>query len=208
MPRDTMPGDRLSVRVTAAATGTAAPDETSPWVRRWLGAAATGTPPQGLDVLDFAAGRGRHARLACGLGHRVCAADRDAAALEALAELPIERIVCDLERTPWPFQSRRFDVVLCCNYLDRERWEAMAALLAPGGWLVHETFAAGNARLGRPSNPHFLLRPDELLQRSAAAALQVVAFEQGRQELPHPAVVQRLCARRVGPFDEADAPLG
>lgn len=185
----------------------------SRWVSRWLGVAAAAAA-RPLAVLDFAAGSGRHARLAAAQGHHVVAVDRDAAALSTLADDAVECVVCDLEHMPWPFAARRFDVVICCNYLDRARWEPMAALLAPGGWLVHETFALGNARFGRPSNPDHLLRPGELLQRAAAAALQVVAFEQGVTGPPRQAAVQRLCVRHVpdgtmsGRGDGADAPLG
>ena len=34
--------------------------------------------------------------------------------------------------------------------------------VAPGGLLLYETFAQGNERFGKPSNPDFLLRPGEL----------------------------------------------
>jgi hypothetical protein len=59
--------------------------------------------------------------------------------------------------------------------------------------LLYETFASGNEQFGRPSNPEFLLRENELLDL-ARAGLCVVAFEQGRIDGEHPAVVQRLAA--------------
>jgi hypothetical protein len=59
--------------------------------------------------------------------------------------------------------------------------------------LIYETFMTGNATLGKPSNPDFLLRPGELLER-VGARLTVIAFEQGRIERPKPAYVQRVCA--------------
>jgi hypothetical protein len=65
--------------------------------------------------------------------------------------------------------------------------------LAEGGVLVYETFARGNETVGRPSNPDFLLAPGELLR--AAAALRVVAFEDGFLAAPD-RFVQRLCAAR------------
>ena len=46
---------------------------------------------------------------------------------------------------------------------------------------------------GRPSNPDFLLKPGELLDR-ARPRLTVVAFEQGRVDTPKAAFVQRICA--------------
>jgi len=73
--------------------------------------------------------------------------------------------------------------------------------LRPGGVLVYETFMAGNERFGRPSNPHFLLRPGELLA-AVQGQLEVVAFEQGEVGTPKPAVVQRICALK-GAADRA-----
>jgi len=69
---------------------------------------------------------------------------------------------------------------------------ALKAALAPGGIVIYETFAAGNERFGRPSNPDFLLRPGELLD--AFAGLTVIAFEQGEVSRPRPAVIQRVAA--------------
>jgi hypothetical protein len=60
--------------------------------------------------------------------------------------------------------------------------------------LIYETFMIGNEKLGRPSNPAFLLRPGELLE--AFGALDVVAFEQGVVETPKPAAIQRICGVR------------
>jgi hypothetical protein len=60
--------------------------------------------------------------------------------------------------------------------------------------LLYETFAAGNAAFGKPANPAFLLAPGELL--GAFAALRAIAFEDGYEATPRPAMVQRLAATR------------
>lgn len=163
----------------------------SAWVTRWL----RDCPP-GATLLDFAAGSGRHARAAHALGMIVTAADRDQAALDGLSDLPVERIAADLECGAWPFGSRRFDVVVCTNYLFRPRLALLAALVGAGGRLVYETFAAGHERFGRPSNPAYLLRDGELLDLARAAGLRVAGYEQGLREGGSPALVQRLCALR------------
>lgn len=163
----------------------------SDWVLRWL----EGCPP-GATMLDWAAGSGRHARAAHALGLIVTAVDRDPAALDGLSDLPVERIVADLERGPWPFAHRRFDVVVCTNYLFRPRLALLAALVADGGRLIYETFAVGHERFGRPANPTFLLRDGELLDLARAAGLRVAAYEHGERAGPRPALVQRLCALR------------
>ena len=63
--------------------------------------------------------------------------------------------------------------------------------------LLYETFAEGHQALGRPTNPAFLLRQDELLD-VARGGLSIVAFEQGRLAGVRPAIVQRLAAIRPG----------
>jgi hypothetical protein len=61
--------------------------------------------------------------------------------------------------------------------------------------LIYETFAAGNERFGKPSNPAFLLAPGELLE-AVRGKLRVIAYEDLTVGEPKPAAVQRLAARR------------
>lgn len=147
-------------------------------------------------MLDVAAGSGRHAREALRLGLRATAIDRDAAALSGLGGGIVVR-VADLEGGDWPFAQECFDAVVVANYLFRARFALIAALVAPGGLLVYETFAQGNERYGKPSNPAFLLAAGELLQRCRSAGLTVLAYEHGMLARPRPAIVQRVCATRA-----------
>lgn len=157
--------------------------------------------PANARVLDLAAGSGRHARLLAARGAQVLAVDRDAAALAAYAADPrIETRVVDLEADGWPLAGETFDAIVVANYLHRPLFPHLRSALAPDGVLLYETFAAGNERFGRPSNPAFLLRNDELLQLAAGPPqpLTVVAFEQGREDSGgRTIVVARLAA--VGP---------
>jgi SAM-dependent methyltransferase len=148
----------------------------------------------GGRVLDLACGSGRHARYLAQLGLQVEAVDRDADALGRLAAVTgVTTRVADLENGPWPFSGRQFDAIIVVNYLHRPLFPHLLAALAPGGVLIYETFALGNARYGRPGNPDFLLKPGELLEL-ARGRLRVVAYEDGYVETPKPAMVQRLCA--------------
>jgi hypothetical protein len=67
--------------------------------------------------------------------------------------------------------------------------------LEPMGVLVYETFARGNGRFGKPSNPAFLLEPGELLE-AVRGKLRVIAYEDRVVDEPRPAAIQRLAARR------------
>jgi SAM-dependent methyltransferase len=163
----------------------AAPSE---WVCRFVAMI-----PRGGRVLDVACGSGRHTRLLAALGYRVEAVDRDAQAVAALAQVAgVSGMTADLEAAPWPYPGERFDGVVVTNYLHRPLLPTLVDSLAAGGVLIYETFARGNERYGRPSNPAFLLQPGELLR--AAASLRVVAFEDLHVETPAPAMVQRICA--------------
>jgi SAM-dependent methyltransferase len=165
--------------------GTGAP---SAWVMRglrWL--------PRSARVLDLASGHGRHARAAQSLGMVVTAADRDASALAAVGG-GVRCVQADLEAEPLPFEAGSFDAVMVTNYLYRPRFSEICDLLAPGGLLIYETFALGNERYGRPSNPDFLLQPGELFERCVSAGLRVVAFEDGVSVSGRKARIQRVLA--------------
>lgn len=182
--------------MTTAGIPPGAADAPSDWVVRWAHLI-----PGGGEVLDIAAGHGRHARWLAARGHHVVALERDGAALAALAGIgAVEPVQADLEDgSPWPLaESRRFAAVVVTRYLHRPLLPRLAALLAPGGVLVYETFARGNETVGRPSNPAFLLAPGELLD-AVRPALRVIAFEDGFEATPRPAFVQRICAVRVRP---------
>lgn len=163
----------------------------SAWVCRFAGLIAAGGA-----VLDLACGQGRHARYLAARGYKVEALDRDSAALVSLAGVAGVTTRCaDVENAPWPYRPGSFDGVVVSNYLHRPLVADLLASLRPGGVFIYETFALGNEKLGRPSNPEFLLRAHELLEW-VEGRLELVAFEQGLVALPKPAVVQRICAVR------------
>jgi len=182
LDREASPCDRLPAEDADAAV--------SPWLARFAAAIRAGG-----EVLDLAAGSGRNARWLAARGYRVEAVDRDAAALAALAGIAgVSVRVADLEHGGWPYAGRRFDGIVVSRYLHRPLLPLIEGALASGGVLIYETFMVGNERFGRPANPDFLLRSQELLDLARAAGLRVVACEEGEVALPRPAMLQRLCA--------------
>ncbi|WP_460843996.1 class I SAM-dependent methyltransferase [Noviherbaspirillum agri] len=170
-------------------------DQPSAWVKRFAPLIPAG------EVLDLACGGGRHARLLAALGHEVLAVDQDVSALELAAGPGITTLQVDLEAGPlsgggtWPFEAGRFAGIVVTNYLHRPLLPHLLDSLAPGGVLIYETFAQGNERFGKPSNPLFLLQRGELLDaaRQRGEAHHVLAFEDGFIDMPKPAIVQRIC---------------
>lgn len=164
----------------------------SPWVVRFLAGVRAGG-----RALDVACGGGRHLELGLGLGLAMVGVDRDLSAVRHLAGQPrLELVQADLEDGgPFPFAAGSFDGVIVTNYLWRPRLADIVAAVAPGGVLIYETFAVGNERLGRPSNPAFLLQPGELVE-AVRATLTIVGFEHARLAEPD-RIVQRIAA--VGP---------
>ncbi|NQV58289.1 MAG: class I SAM-dependent methyltransferase [Alphaproteobacteria bacterium] len=162
----------------------------SPWICQFADLV-----PQNGPVLDLACGSGRHSRFFLDRGHPVTAIDRDVEALEPRDGLEI--LPCDLEDgSPWPLDQRRFAAVVVVNYLYRPLLPLLVRAVAPGGLLLYDTFAVGNEAFGRPSNPEFLLRPDEL-PAAVEGELAVLDYFHGRIETPKPAMRQQICARRI-----------
>jgi SAM-dependent methyltransferase len=157
----------------------------SSWVQRWADLVERG------PVLDVACGAGRHAVFFAERGLEVFAVDRD----EQVLPGSIHFVKADLEDgSPWPWPGKRFAAIVITNYLHRPLFPTLIQSLDEGGVLLYETFMVGNERYGKPTNPHFLLRPGELVE--VFGALTVVAFEQGVLERTKKAVVQRICVIR------------
>jgi SAM-dependent methyltransferase len=165
----------------------------SAWIERF----GVFVPADGL-VCDVACGSGRHTRWFAARGHPVVAIDRDLSGVTDLRGDPaLEQIECDLEiGAPVPVATGSCAAVVVTNYLWRPILDELVALLGSGAWLLYETFADGNERFGRPSNPDYLLRPGELLDLATRHSLRVVAYEDVVVEVPRPAAVQRIAATR------------
>lgn len=153
-------------------------------------------------VVDLACGRGRHAIPAARAGLRIVGVDVSSAFLKALrarAAALGEDVPCiraDLEAGPAiPVRPGSCGAILVFRFLFRPLAPAIAALLAPGGLLLYETFTLAQRDLPYgPSNPDFLLAPGEL--PTLFPQLEVVSHRELREGHPRPDAIARLVARK------------
>jgi tellurite methyltransferase len=155
--------------------------------------------PEGR-ALDVACGTGRHALLLATRGRHVTAIDFSGVALDILEarassmHIPVRRserfpesgrhvhsglelMRADLERTHLP--DRRYDLILCVQFLQRSLFPQMARALRPNGILLIETFTRAQLEFaGGPRNPAYLLDPGEL--REAFPELCVLFYRELR----------------------------
>ena len=156
-------------------------------------------------VVDLACGRGRNALAIAARGIPVLGLDRSAEFLTELINaarertLPVRAARADLETAPAPpLAEGRCGALIVCRYLHRPLAPALEALLAPGGWLLYETFTIHQRKLGYgPENPAFLLDPGEL--PTLFPRLEIAEHWEGLSDEPKPAAVARLAARRRHP---------
>lgn len=164
----------------------------SPWIKKF----APLIKHKGR-VLDLACGTGRHAIWLAQQGFEVDAIDRDPIAISTMKDTKnITSYAQDLETNTPPKFEHNYDGIIVSRYLHRPLLKMLAEILNPGGVLIYETFMLGNERYGKPSNPHFLLLPDELLN-TYTPLLNIIDFEQGEEHRPRSAVIQRICAQKA-----------
>ena len=119
-------------------------------------------------ALDVAMGTGRNAIYLAKMGFDVEGVDTsyqdmdEAVARAREVGVSIKTRVEDLEKIPY-IDEEAYDLVICFNYLQRSLMPQMKNWVKLGGMLVYETFIVDHARFGKPRNPDYLLRHNELL---------------------------------------------
>ena len=151
--------------------------------------------PHTRPVLDLACGKGRHTRYLLNEGYSVVALDKDVRGLDDILGEPNLKIVeADLEAGgAFPLKDMNFAGIVVVNYLYTALFVDLIDALAVDGVLIYQTFMRGNEAFGRPRNPNFLLKKNEL-KNAFGKHLKVIAFEQGYIEYPEPAMIQKICA--------------
>ena len=162
----------------------------SDWVKKYVSLI-----PANKLVLDLACGSGRNTRFLLKRGYKVLALDRDVSKLADISHNEsLEICEFDLEAgSKFPFNRKEFSGIVVTNYLHRPLFDHLIPALEYGGVLIYQTFMEGNEAYGRPNNPNFLLKKNEL-KNVFKKQLNIVAFTEGYVKNPKPAMTQSICA--------------
>lgn len=118
-------------------------------------------------ALDIAAGNGRNALFLARHGFTVDAVDYSAVAVTTLRSfagqkgLPVQVIQADV--TGYQLPENTYDLIINFYFLERTLTPRIKKALTRGGMLLFETYTTEQPRYGRPHNPDYLLKPNELL---------------------------------------------
>ena len=119
-------------------------------------------------ALDVAMGTGRNAIYLAKMGFEVEGVDMSPEAVNTALEsaekvgITIRAQVADLE-VNYYIEKGAYDVIICFNYLQRSLISQIKDGLRQGGIVVYETFIIDQVQFGKPKNPDYLLRHNELL---------------------------------------------
>ena len=152
-------------------------------------------------VLDLACGSGRNGLFLVENKIPVIFADKNSAALEKIASITEDD--CDVWHKCWEVDlehgpelglgNEAYSAVLVFNYLHRPLFPAIKSAISRAGLIFYETFTVRQPNFGRPKNPDYLLREDELLQKFED--WKVIDYFEGVKQQPERAVAS-LIARK------------
>ena len=161
----------------------------------------------GNGVLDLACGNGRNGLLLLQNNIAVTFADNNKRALNnvdtSISALRSNNL--ELANAEWwevdleqagvkPLENRCFDAVLVFNYLHRPLLPAIKQVISKAGLIFYETFTVHQTKFGRPINPDYLLKENELLD--AFKDWEVIKYFEGIKTNPERAVAS-LIARKT-----------
>ena len=145
-------------------------------ISNWVKYCLEELPCKNGYVLDLACGKGRHSIYLSNLGYNVLSVDIDEYKLNCFNGKLIKKKVIDVENiNNWPLEKNKFNAVIVTNFLNRKIFPSIIGSIKKGGYLIYETFSEGHQKIGRPTNPKYILKPRELLLLSNK--MQLVAYE-------------------------------
>ena len=149
------------------------------------------------NMLDIACGNGRHSIYFSKKIPKIFSIDINLNKLKNFSDYDNIFPICfDLEKkSSWPLNFK-FDVVVVVNYLYRENFKNILDLVKFNGYLIYETFAEGNEKFGKPQNPNFLLKENEL-KKLIGEKFSIHKYSSGKILTPQISIKQRCVAKRV-----------
>lgn len=125
--------------------------------------------------LDIACGAGRDMIYLAQHGWQMTGIDRSGDSLQRVVDLAhynqvdVQTMQRNLETGEDPFTDitdHSIDLICVARYLHRPLFPYFKRLLNTGGVIIYQTFMEGSEKstIGRPRNPNFLLKPNELAQ--------------------------------------------
>lgn len=149
-------------------------------------------------VLDVAMGDGNNTVYLAKMGFNVEGVDISPEAINKARELAqkagvtIKVKTIDLEGD-YHVEKEAYDVIICFNYLQRSLIPQIKDGLRKGGMIVYETFIIDQARFGKPKNPDYLLKHNELLDMFRD--FRCIRYREGT--LPGPKAIASIIAQKV-----------
>lgn len=119
-------------------------------------------------ALDIACGAGRHAVWLAQRGWRVTAVDSSAVAIELVQQraldvgATVDVRLADLERHDFIIEPQTYDLIVVCNYLQRDLFPSIREGTVTGGIVIAAVAMIDDDPNLKPMNPSYLLRPGEL----------------------------------------------
>jgi SAM-dependent methyltransferase len=121
-------------------------------------------------ALDIAMGNGRNTIYLAENGFDAEGVDISAESVKSALEraksagVKIKAHIADMEAGNYLIDENTYDVIICFNYLHRPLIPLIKSGLKRRGMIVYQTYTIDQVQFGKPSNPDFLLRHNELLE--------------------------------------------
>jgi SAM-dependent methyltransferase len=119
-------------------------------------------------ALDLATGSGRNAIYLAKNGYAVDAIDYSGVAVSQLKSFVNKQSLAvsvkQKDLTTFQIPEVTYDLIINFNYLERSLIPQMIKGLKPGGMILFETYTIEQPRYGKPHNPDYLLKPNELIK--------------------------------------------
>ncbi len=166
----------------------------SEWIKKKINNFYQENKHKKISMIDIACGNGRHVKEF----HKkinITAVDLNLELLKNLHFLENVKILnLDVESKNFLDNfNEKFDIVLITNFLYRPLIPKLFDTVLPNGMILFETFGKGNEKYGRPKNPKYLLKKNEL-KNFIPDKFNINEYFHGVVEKPKKSVKQFLCA--------------